>query len=124
MKKYLTILPVFFLLAFTTTNSISEIINAFKEGNAFAISASFDQTVEITFLSQNNSYSKSKAQKVLQDFFAANTVRDFKVLHKSDSGGSAYFIGNLITSNGNFRVTVYAKEKNGKILIQELRIEK
>lgn len=124
MKKYLTILPVFFLLAFTTTNSISEIINAFKEGNASAISASFDQTVEITFLSQNNSYSKSKAQKVLQDFFAANTVRDFKVLHKSDSGGSAYFIGNLITSNGNFRVTVYAKEKNGKILIQELRIEK
>lgn len=124
MKKYLTILPVFFLLAFTTTNSISEIINAFKEGNASAISASFDQTVEITFLSQNNSYSKTKAQKVLQDFFAANTVRDFKVLHKSDSGGSAYFIGNLITSNGNFRVTVYAKEKNGKILIQELRIEK
>lgn len=124
MKKFFLYIPVVFLFAFTVQSSLSDIIRAFKSGSATVISASLDQTVEITIAAKNSTYNKVQAQQQIKDFFATNTVRDFKVLHQSESGGSAYCIGSLVTSNGTFRVTLYAKEKGGKTLLQEIRFEK
>ena len=124
MKKIFLYIPLFFLFSFTSLSSLSDIIRAFKSGDVAEISASLDQTVEITISAKNNTYNKAQAQQQIKDFFATNMVRDFKVLHQSESGGSAYCIGNLSTSNGNFRVTLYAKEKDGKTLLQEIRFEK
>ena len=57
-------------------------------------------------------------------FLTSIEVKDFEVLHKSDNPGSQYCIGNLQTSNGTFRTTIFMKQKGDKELVQELRFEK
>ncbi|MEO7835050.1 MAG: DUF4783 domain-containing protein, partial [Ginsengibacter sp.] len=105
------------------TISFTEIISAIKSGKSDNVSKYFDSTVEITLPTKSSSYSKSQASFVLSDFFEENPVKGFQVIHKSENEGSQYCIGNLTTSNGVFRTTIYVKQKGDKQLIQELRFE-
>ncbi len=124
MKIFLLFFLVFFSLSSFVSLSFTEIINAIKSGDAAEVSKYFDNTVEITFPGKSNSYSKSQAELVLRDFFSTNSIKKFEVLHKSDNAGSQYCIGNLQTSGGLFRTTIYLKQKAEKQVIQELRFEK
>jgi len=124
MKKLLGSFIIFILLCSFLSVSFTEIVKAIKSGNSAEVSKYFDNTVEITLPEKSNSYSKSQAEVVLHDFFANNRVKDFEVLHKSDNPGSQYCIGNLQTSNGTFRTTIFVKQKGDRGLVQELRFEK
>lgn len=123
MKRFL--LPLFILTISSSflTISFTEIISAIKSGKSDNVSKYFDSTVEITLPTKSSSYSKSQASFVLSDFFEENPVKGFQVIHKSENEGSQYCIGNLTTSNGVFRTTIYVKQKGDKQLIQELRFE-
>src|SRR6187551_4032625 len=123
MKKYL--LPLFILIIASSfiTISFAEIISAIKSGKSEEVSKFFDNTVEITLPSKSSSYSKSQAALVLKEFFDANPVKNFQVIHKSENEGSQYCIGNLTTTKGVFRTTIYVKQKGDKQLVQELRFE-
>lgn len=104
--------------------SFAAISNAIKQGNASALAANFQSNVEITIKDASNSYSKSQAEMVLKNFFSSNQPRSFAIAHEGTSPeGSKYFIGNLSTSGGNYRVYVYAKSVSGAFSIQEIRIE-
>jgi membrane-bound inhibitor of C-type lysozyme len=62
---------------------------------------------------------------VIKNFFNSNSPNGYKVVHNGDSGsGAKYQIGELKTSSGSYRTYVYAKDKMGSMLIQEIRIEK
>lgn len=104
--------------------SMNDIIQAFKKGSATDITTYLDNSVEITLDSKNNTYNTQQASKIITDFFSKNKVSDFKVLHQSESGGTAYCIGNLSTAGGTYRLTLFAKDKKGKTLLQEIRFEK
>ena len=104
--------------------SVDDVVDAVRLGDAGKVSAFFDNTVDITLPDKSNSYSKSQAELVLHDFFASNAVKDFKILHKSDNAGAEYCIGNLQTNGGMFRTTIYMKQKGDKEVLQELRFEK
>lgn len=104
--------------------SMNDIIRAFKSGNASEVSQYLDNSVEITLNGQNSTYNKKQATTLLSDFFSQHKVSAFKVLHQSESGGTAYCIGNLVTSDGTYRVTLFAKEKSSRTLLQEIRFEK
>lgn len=106
------------------STSVTEIIAAIKSGNATEVARYFDNTVEITIPGKSGSYNKSKAELVLQNFFGQNTVKNFQVIHQSENAGSQFCIGNLITSTGSFRTTIFIKHVGPKQLIQELRFEK
>lgn len=101
-----------------------EVVNAIKNGNASQLSKYFDNTIEITLTDKSNTYSKSQAELVLKDFFNNNTVKGFEILHKGDNAGAQFIIGTLLTNNGEYRTTIYMKQKGGKPLLQELRFEK
>jgi antitoxin component YwqK of YwqJK toxin-antitoxin module len=124
MKKLLLSLLIFISVCSFVSLSFTEVVKAIKSGNSAEVSKYFDNTVEITLPEKSNSYSKSQAELVLRDFFASNAVKDFEVLHKSETPGSQYCIGNLQTSNGIFRTTIFMKQKGDKELVQELRFEK
>lgn len=124
MKKLLLSLVIFVSVCSFVSFSFTEVVKAIRSGNSAEVSKYFDNTVEITLPEKSNSYSKSQAELVLRDFFATNGVKDFEVLHKSDTPGSQYCIGNLQTNNGTFRTTIFMKEKGDKELVQELRFEK
>ncbi|MGN6603900.1 MAG: DUF4783 domain-containing protein [Ginsengibacter sp.] len=124
MKKILLAAVIITSFSSFTYTSFTEVINAIKSGKASEVAKYFDNTVELTLPEKSSSFSKSQAQMVLGDFFNQNPVKNFQVIHQSEKAGSEYCIGNLITSNGAFRTTIYMKQVNSKQLIQELRFEK
>lgn len=124
MKQFITLLAVGTLLSsFTLFSSIDEVISAMKAGNASDISRFFDNTVELNMPGKSNNYSKSQAELVLKDFFNANTVKSFEVMHKGENSGSQYCIGTLVTKTGSFRTTIFMKQKGDKQVLQEITFE-
>ena len=124
MKKYLLyIFASLSMMSFTIALDIGDIIAALKTGSAAGIAKNFDNTVEITLPGKTGSFSKSQADLILRDFFENNTVKSFTILHRGNNGGSEYCIGTLATKTGNFRTTVYMKQKADKQALQEIRFE-
>lgn len=102
--------------------SLDNIATAIRTGNSSSLAASFQGNVEITIKDAGNSYSKSQAEMVLKNFFGSHQPKTFAVAHQGTSPeGSKYFIGNLTTSSGNYRVFVLFSKAAGAI--QEIRFE-
>jgi Domain of unknown function (DUF4783) len=119
--KYGLIMLLFCLTSFV---SVDEVESAIKNGNASQLSKYFDNTIEITLTDKSNTYSKSQAELVLKDFFSNNVVKGFEIVHKGNNAGAQFIIGTLETKNGEYRTTIYMKQKGDKQLLQELRFEK
>ncbi len=125
MKQLFTgIFFVVILSAFTTLSNVNEVIIALKSGNAAQLAKYFDNNVEISMPEKSNNYSKSQAELVIQDFFTLNAVKGFDVLHKGGNAGAEFCIGTLLTKNGQFRTTIYLKQKGNSQVIQEISFEK
>lgn len=126
MKKYLTLVctGAFLLLtAFMQAGGIDDVIGALRNGNATGIARYMDDTVEIKLPSKSDSYSRSQAQVILQDFFQNNAVKGFDTKFKGDNGGSQYCIGTLQTRTGSYRTTLFMADRNGKQVVREIRIQ-
>ncbi len=124
MKKFLTILcAAFFLMSFTNTQGLNDVINGIKSGNASSVSKYFDTTIEISVAGKSNNYSKSQGEAVLRDFFTNNVVKSFSVVHQGESGGAQFCIGTLVTNHGTFRTTVNLKQKGDRQMLQEIKFE-
>lgn len=108
-----------------SAQDFTQIGAAFQSGNTSELSKYFDGNIELTIINTEAVYSKSQAEMVIKNFFASNSPKSYKVVHNGDSGSGAKFqIGELSTSTGVYRTYVYAKDKMGTMLIQEIRIEK
>lgn len=124
MKKILSsLILIISLSSLTNATGIDDVLTALKTGNASQVARYFDQTVDITLPGKSNNYSKSQAEIVLKDFFRINSIRSFSIIHQGENAGSQYCIGNLVTSNGTFRTTIFMKQKGDKQALQELRFE-
>lgn len=117
------LLPVLLLTAFTNFQTLDGVVSAMKSGNAAQLSKFFDTYVDISLPAKSNSYSKSQAELVMKDFFTTNAVKSFEVKHKGENGGSQFCIGILQTKNGQYRATIFLKQKGEKQLLQEIRLE-
>ncbi len=124
MKQILIFLTAsFMLLSFRATPGLDEVIQAFKTANASSMARYFDQTVEISLPEKTNSFSKSQAEMVLKDFISLNGIKGFNLLHKGENAGSEYFIGQMPGKVHSFRVTVFLKQKDKGLVVQEIRFE-
>jgi hypothetical protein len=99
------------------------LIDAFKSGNAIELSKFFNTSIELAIIDQEDIYSKQQAELIVKNFFAKHVPTNFTILHKGGKEGSQYAIGNLVTSAGNFRVTLLIKQKDGQPYIHQLRFE-
>ncbi|MDB5222936.1 MAG: hypothetical protein JWN83_1603 [Chitinophagaceae bacterium] len=124
MKKFLKYGLIAFVFCLSSFVSVDEVISAIKSGSASQLSKFFDNTIEITLTDKSNTYSKSQAELVLKDFFDNNIVKGFELVHKGDNPNAQFLIGTLNTKNGEYRTTIYMKQKGDKQLLQELRFEK
>jgi len=128
MKNLIFILIFAPLSLFSITSifdPFEEIANAIRSGDSKSVSRYFSNSVDLTLVGQEDVYSKAQAEQILKDFFNKNTPRSFSIIHRGESkDGSKYAIGNLTTSNGNYRVYYYFKMVGGSINIQELRFMK
>lgn len=126
MQKALTfVLAALFitLAAFKPTSGLDDVISALRAGNANELAKYVDDQVEVGLPDKTDSYSKSQAKMVLQDFFSSNGVKGFQVIHKGDNAGGQFCVGTLQTRAGNYRTTVFMKTNNGKQTIKEIRFQ-
>ena len=126
LRCFFLILLSVFTFSFTRSNidySIDDVVTAMKSGDASVLSRYFDNMVEISMPDKSSSYSRSQAELIMRDFFSSNGVKKFDVVHKGDSNGGQYCIGNLSTRNGDFRTVIYMKIRGEKQVLQELRFE-
>ena len=125
MKNLLFLLLIVPAWAFVEAN-LAEITRAISRGDAEALGQYFDQSVEVAVLDQEDVYNKAQAIAAVKAFFSKHSPQSFSQVHQGASRGndSQYCIGNLVTGNATFRVYIYMKVTNGKLLIQELRFDK
>lgn len=104
---------------------LQAIIKAIGDGDATTLGNYFDEEVAITLLDKEGLYNKAAAIKAVSGFFARHKPNTFVQVHEgaSKEGNARYFIGDLSTASGNFRVYLYLKVSDGRTLIQELRFD-
>ena len=103
--------------------TIDEVATAFRSGNVDRLSPYLDYRVDIALPEKTDTYSKSQAEMIIRDFFDNNGVRNFQVKQKGENGGSQFCIGVLQTRNGNFRTSLFMKQKGERQFLQEIRFQ-
>lgn len=111
-------------IMFTSVSYSQDIVTALKNGSAAEAAACLDASSEITIAGKSTTTNKKNGEILLQKFFKDVGVKNFEIIHKSGSSSSQYYIGNLTTNSGNFRTTIFLKQKESKLLVQEITFEK
>ncbi len=107
----------------SSSYSIDDIAGAMRSGNVGQLSRYLDTRVDISLPEKSDTYSKSQAEMIIRDFFTTNVVQNFLVKHKGENGGSEFCVGVLQTRNGDYRTTLFIKQKGEKQLLQEIRFQ-
>src|SRR6202012_4879593 len=103
--------------------TLDDITGAIRLGNANELSRYLDSRVDISLPEKSDTYSKIQAEMIIRDFFSTNGVRNFLVKKRQSNGGSEFCVGVLQTRNGDYRTTLFIKQKGDKQLLQELRFQ-
>ncbi len=116
------------LLFVSVENSIAGdlpdgIVSSLKTGNAKELAKHFNANIDLTLIDKQEIYSKTQAELILKEFFSKNIPSNFTIIHQGEKEGSKYVIGNLTTSKGTFRVSLFLKSQNNTQVIHQLRIE-
>jgi len=112
-----------FLVSFKSLFSIDAVATAIRSGDVGQLAPYLDYRVDIALPDKSDTYSKSQAEMVIRDFFATNGVRNFQVKQKGENAEFVYCVGILQTYNGNYRTTLFFKQKGDKQYLQDLRFQ-
>lgn len=118
----LMILSVSFVSA-QSSEITSEIISALNNGDAAKLSSYLNTNVELVIGAKNDVFSKQQATGIITDFFKANKVSSFQLLHKGNKEAASFAIGEIKTNTGSFRVYLLTRKSGQQTVIQQLRIE-
>ena len=112
-----------FLVSFRPLYSFDDITVAMRSGNIGKLSPYLDTRVDIDLPDKSDTYSKSQAEMIIRDFFTTNVVKNFLVKRKGENGGTEFCVGVLQTRNGDYRTTLFLKQKGDVQLLQEIRFQ-
>lgn len=106
--------------------ALEDVVVYVRNGNSTAMNQYFDNTVNITVLGKQSSYSKAQAEMVMKDFFGKNPVQDYVIMQTGSAtdNRTKYAIGELKTSNGSYQLYILMKLMDNHYLLQEIRIER
>jgi hypothetical protein len=110
-------------VAYSMRSGMDEIAFAMRSGNAGQLSRYLDNRVDISLPQKSDTYSKIQAEMIIRDFFSTHIVENFLVQHKGSNSGSEFCVGVLKTRNGDYRTTLFLKQKNAQSLLQEIRFQ-
>ena len=111
------------LISYRSFDNMDAVVTAIRTGNVTRLSPFFDPRVDISLPDKSDTYSRTQAEMVIGDFFSNNTVQNFKVTQQGESGGTFFCTGLLVTRSGNFRTTMFFKQKGDKHYLQEIRFQ-
>ena len=93
-------------------------------GDAEKLSAWFDDSLEISIISNTSDSSKNQAKQILKSFFAEYTPHQFHISHTAEKANMKYALGSLSAGGESFSVTIFIRAKGDSYKIQELKIER
>src|SRR6476646_8900408 len=111
------------LVSYRSFDNMDAVVTAIRAGNVNQLSSFFDVRVDITLPDKSDTYSKTQAEMVIGDFFNTNVVQNFKITQQGESGGTVYCAGILQTRSGNYRTTLFFRQKGDKHFLQEIRFQ-
>lgn len=129
MKMLRTILCLLLLLPLmqvAAQDDIGRKLNStIKDGDAISLSKHFNNTVDITLPSVDDTFSQNHATQVLKDFFTKYPPSSFIINHDGTSNdGSLYLIGTYKSGDNTFRVYILLKKSADRFKIFQLQFEK
>jgi len=124
MKLLYLPLLILYLMPSIAADPIDKVAGLIRQGDTKELSKLFAATVEITILEEENVYSKTQAELILDKFFNQNKPVSVKILHKVNTNPNYLFgVLTLTTGNGTYRVTYTLKKGDSGLTLIELRIE-
>jgi Domain of unknown function (DUF4783) len=122
---YLSLLFILCLIpGISLTDPIDDVAGLIRRGDIHALSAMFAASVEISILNEENVYSRTQGELVLNKFFNENKPRVVKMLHRVNSNPNYYFGVILVnTDKGAYRVACTLKQADKHFELIEVRIE-
>ena len=125
MRKFLSIFLFLSFFQISLAQDFEKVSEAFAKGNASQLGKHMANTVDMTMNGTSSTVGRGDAENKLRTFFMDNEIRDFESVHKGVSKGDVhYMIGQIFTSAGVYRVTVYMHESTSEYVIQSIEIEK
>jgi hypothetical protein len=100
-----------------------QITSAISAGNTQELSKFFNSMVDCGILGVEDTFSKTQAARMIQDFFNKHTVKSVKINQREFMpDGSQYSIGDLNTGNNTYKIYYLLKKTSDSFLIQQIRI--
>lgn len=127
IKKQLfsLILLLAFPLFISAQETVSEQIQKGLElNNANLIASFFNTQVEMSVLDKEDIFSATQAKNILSSFLSHHKVTSFSLLHSGGKPNAKYYIGNIATATGKYRVFYLLKGSGTNYKIHQFRIEK
>jgi hypothetical protein len=133
MKIFYNFLTFFWLILFALPTSTvfcqtaeinNQIASALSTGNATDLSNYFNTMVDLSIPGTEDSFGKTQATRILQDFFSKYPVKSYKPNKQgSSTDGSQFSIGRMESGNKIFRVYYLMKKSSDKYLIHQFQIQ-
>ncbi len=123
MLKLITFSITAFMYLQSYAGNGDRIANALQNSNTNELAAMFNSSIELVTPTASNVYAKEQAKIVLDNFFRMNVPVRASLEHETNGSQSAMLIFDLVTKNGNFRVTIVANTTNGGFVINEFKIQ-
>lgn len=95
-----------------------------KNGDAEALSAWMDNTIDITIASQGGPSSRIQAREIMKSFFQSYTPQNFTISHTAGRSNMKYILADLTAGGESFRVSMFLSSKDGTFKIQQLKIDR
>ena len=127
MKKRIVLLLtyLFVCIAFIDAQNVPQgVVVAFKNGNSQQLNSFLCDKVELIIQNQTTQADKNVASEIINRFFTNNKVKSFEVNHQGNRNESSFFIGTLMTDNGEYRINCFFRKLNNKYIIHQIRIDK
>jgi hypothetical protein len=123
-NKTLLVLSLIFLIP--TQKEINLTINTFiQQGKSNELSRYFDEKIELKVVDKENLFSKSQAEKIIEEFFRQFPPDDFTEIKNNTAKQAKQFVSGRYTSGKfKFKISYLLKKTNDNFLITQLRIEK
>lgn len=109
---------------FSQDQIMDKVIRGFETANVSQIEAQLLSEVDFTLDDFEDFCTKPQVSSRLKDFFATHKPLSYASKHSGNGGANSVFqIGELNTSKGTFRLTIYLEKKGSAYKVSQLMIE-
>ena len=113
-----------FILFFNNPNSLENLITSLEIRSSEEISNYFDSNSEIIINEKVSKGNKFQLTKTLDNFFAENNLREFKIIHKGDTQNNIiYMLAEYSSNDDIYKVFLTLLKAERKYIIQKFKID-